>query len=36
MTEEKIIAIMAKYIKDHDIPSLIELVLRAIERVEKK
>lgn len=36
MTEEKIIKIMTAYIKEHDIPSLIELVLKAIERVEKE
>ena len=33
MNEEKIVEIMADYIKKHDVPKLIELVLKAIERV---
>ena len=36
MTNEQIIELMTEYIKEHDVPSLIELVLKAIERVEKE
>ena len=32
--EVEIVDFMVKYIKDHDVPSLIELVLKAIQKVE--
>ena len=34
MTEEQFVEEMYRYIKDHDVPSLIELVLKAILKVE--
>ena len=30
----QIVDFMTEYIKDHDVPSLIELVLKAIQKVE--
>ena len=33
MTEEQIVELMAEYIKEHDVPRLIELVLQAIQKV---
>lgn len=36
MTEEKIVEIMTAYIKAHDTPSLIKLVIKAIEKAGGK
>ena len=33
--EVQIVDFMAEYISQHDVPSLIELVLKAIQKVEK-
>ena len=32
--DTQIVDFMAEYIEDHDVPSLIELVLKAIQKVE--
>lgn len=36
MTEEQIIAVMVEYIKNHDVPMLIELVIKAIKKTGGK
>ena len=36
MTKEELIKIMSDYIQDHDIPSLIQLVIEAITGQEDK
>lgn len=36
MSEDQIVEIMAKYIKDNSTPKLIELVIKAIKKVEGK
>ena len=34
--EEELIQEMIYYIQDHDVPSLIELVIKAIKQTEKR
>lgn len=34
MTKEELIKIMSNYIREHDVPSLIQLVIESINQVE--